>query len=396
MKKLLLSTFLISSTFATVFSQYKTYAITSEKQGEFQWTAIREIDFNSGEFTKTLISNSTKQNIQLRSNNSTANSSNFISGRGVAAAAFDALHNRLYFSEMYGNDLKYIDLNNSTSTDLSVAINSNINYSTGAKNYDESNIITRMAFSKDGSGYALTNDANMFIKFTTDANPQVFQLGALKDSKKNNSISIHNQCTSWGGDLVGDDYGNLYLISMRNNVFKINIGKLEAEFVGVISGLPASFTTNGAAADDDGNIILSSASVSDSYFRVNPSTLVASSIKGGAEMYSVSDLANSNLIYQRKSSTVNNNFITLEDNVSVYPNPVTNNKFTVNFNNVNPGNYTMELADINGKVILNKNVNINGVSNEKLALNNSTVGVYLLRLIDVNGKTSYTKKIVVE
>ena len=396
MKKLLLSTFLISSTFATVFSQYKTYAITSEKQGEFQWTAIREIDFNSGEFTKTLISNSTKQNIQLRSNNSTANSSNFISGRGVAAAAFDALHNRLYFSEMYGNDLKYIDLNNSTSTDLSVAINSNINYSTGAKNYDESNIITRMAFSKDGSGYALTNDANMFIKFTTDANPQVFQLGALKDSKKNNSISIHNQCTSWGGDLVGDDYGNLYLISMRNNVFKINIGKLEAEFVGVISGLPASFTTNGAAADDDGNIILSSASVSDSYFRVNPSTLVASSIKGGAEMYSVSDLANSNLIYQRKSSTVNNNFITLEDNVSVYPNPVTNNKFTVNFKNVNPGNYTMELADINGKVILNKNVNINGVSNEKLALNNSTVGVYLLRLIDVNGKTSYTKKIVVE
>ena len=396
MKKLLLSTFLISSTFATVFSQYKTYAITSEKQGEFQWTAIREIDFNSGEFTKTLISNSTKQNIQLRSNNSTANSSNFISGRGVAAAAFDALHNRLYFSEMYGNDLKYIDLNNSTSTDLSVAINSNINYSTGAKNYDESNIITRMAFSKDGTGYALTNDANMFIKFTTDANPQVFQLGTLKDSKKNNSISIHNQCTSWGGDLVGDDYGNLYLISMRNNVFKINIGKLEAEFVGVISGLPASFTTNGAAADDDGNIILSSASVSDSYFRVNPSTLVASSIKGGAEMYSVSDLANSNLIYQRKSSTVNNNFITLEDNVSVYPNPVTNNKFTVNFNNVNPGNYTMELADINGKVILNKNVNINGVSNEKLALNNSTVGVYLLRLIDVNGKTSYTKKIVVE
>ena len=396
MKKLLLSTFLISSTFATVFSQYKTYAITSEKQGEFQWTAIREIDFNSGEFTKTLISNSTKQNIQLRSNNSTANSSNFISGRGVAAAAFDALHNRLYFSEMYGNDLKYIDLSNSTSTNLSVVINSNINYSTGAKNYDESNIITRMAFSKDGSGYALTNDANMFIKFTTDANPQVFQLGALKDSKKNNSISIHNQCTSWGGDLVGDDYGNLYLISMRNNVFKINIGKLEAEFVGVISGLPASFTTNGAAADDDGNIILSSASVSDSYFRVNPSTLVASSIKGGAEMYSVSDLANSNLIYQRKSSTVNNNFITLEDNVSVYPNPVTNNKFTVNFNNVNPGNYTMELADINGKVILNKNVNINGVSNEKLALNNSTVGVYLLRLIDVNGKTSYTKKIVVE
>ena len=396
MKKLLLSTFLISSTFATVFSQYKTYAITSEKQGEFQWTAIREIDFNSGEFTKTLISNSTKQNIQLRSNNSTANSSNFISGRGVAAAAFDALHNRLYFSEMYGNDLKYIDLNNSTSTDLSVAINSNINYSTGAKNYDESNIITRMVFSKDGTGYALTNDANMFIKFTTDANPQVFQLGALKDSKKNNSISIHNQCTSWGGDLVGDDYGNLYLISMRNNVFKINIGKLEAEFVGVISGLPASFTTNGAAADDNGNIILSSASVSDSYFRVNPSTLVASSIKGGAEMYSVSDLANSNLIYQRKSSTVNNNFITLEDNVSVYPNPVTNNKFTVNFKNVNPGNYTMELADINGKVILNKNVNINGVSNEKLALNNSTVGVYLLRLIDVNGKTSYTKKIVVE
>ncbi len=395
MKKLLLSAFVISIGFNSNFAQTKTYAITSEKQGEFQWTAIREIDFKSGEYTKTLISNAIKQDVQFRSSSLGVTSSNIISGKGVAAAAYDKVNNRLYFSEMLGNDLKFIDLTNSQVNTLSVGVANNSNYSTGAKNIDESNIITRMAFSKSGVGYALTNDANSLIQFNTDANASIIDLGAIRDSRKNTSISIHTQCTSWGGDLVGDDYGNLYLVTMRNNVFKIIISKMEAEFIGTITNLPATFTTNGAAADDDGNIILSSAVVSDSYFKVNPSTLEASIIKGGKEMYSVSDLANGNLVFQRKPSA-NDDLISLENNVMVYPNPVINKNINISFNKMIAGNYVVEVADMNGKIIKNKSVNINGASTEKISMDKTSSGFYLIRLVDSNGKTVYTKKVVLE
>ncbi len=395
MKKLLLSAFVISIGLNSVIAQTKTYAITSEKQGEFQWTAIREIDFNSGEYTKTLISNAIKQNVQLRSSASGINNNNFISGKGVAAAAYDKVNNRLYFSEMLGNDLKFIDLNNSQVNELTVGVNLNSNYSTGNKSPDESNVITRMAFSKSGIGYALTNDANTLIQFNTNANASVINLGAIRDSRKNNTISIHTQCTSWGGDLIGDDYGNLYLISMRNNVFKINISKMEAEFIGAISNLPATFTTNGAAADDEGNILLSSAVVSDSYFRVNPSTLEASVIKAGKEMYSVSDLANGNLVFQRKPSA-STEILIAENAVMVYPNPVVNKNININFSKLQSGNYVIEVADINGKLVKNKNININGSTSEKISLDKNASGIYLVRVVNANGKTVFTNKVVIE
>ena len=158
---------------------------------------------------------------------------------------------------------------------------------------------------------------------------------------------------------------------------------------------PATFTTNGAAVDDEGNIILSSAVVSDSYFKVNPATLEASVIKGGREMYSVSDLANGNLVFQRKPSA-SNEIIALENNVQVYPNPVINKNINISFNKMNAGNYVVEVADINGKIVKNKSITLNGASTEKISMDKASSGFYLVRLVDSNGKTVFTKKVVVE
>ncbi len=397
MKKLLLPMLAIATGSVASFAQSKTFAITSEKKGEFQWTAIREIDFSTGEFTKTLYTRTPQQNLQLRgTNGSIIDNNTVMSGRGVAAAAYDKITNRLYFSEMYGNDLKFVDLASSSTGTLSVGINSDARFSTGIKNSDESNVITRMAFGNDGVGYALTNDGNNLISFTTGANPVITKLGGLMDSRRNKDVSIHSQCTSWGGDMIGDVYGNLYLITMRNNVFKINIAKMEAEFIGAIKNLPATFTTNGAAADDDGNIILGSASNADSYFIVNPSTLEATVVKGGKDMYNVSDLANGNLVYQSKK--VNTNEVAIsKGQVSIFPNPAVNNSFTVNFSKLNAGNYSLILTDINGKTVLNKTVNVNSVSTEKVSMPSSTgKGIYMLRVVDANGNTVHTDRVVME
>ena len=397
MKKVLLPILALTTVSVASFAQTKTFAITSEKKGEATWTAIREIDFSTGEFTKTLYTKTPQQSLQLRGADGFAVSNeNFITGRGVAAAAFDKATNRLYFSEMYGNTLKFVDLNNSTAGSLLVGQSNDTRYSTGAKQYDESNVITRMAFSNDGVGYALTNDANNLIKFTTGANGSVTNLGALRDSKNNKDISIHTQCTSWGGDMIGDIYGNLYLITMRNYVFKINVAKMEVELIGSIKNLPATFTTNGAVADDEGNIILSSASNADNYFKVNPSTLEASTIKGGKDMFNVSDMANANLVYQSRGANNVSNNVASKSDVSVYPNPVVNKNFTVDFSKIAAGNYSIVLTDINGKAVVSKSLNVNA-NTEKLTMpKTASSGIYMLRVVDANGKTVHTGRVVVE
>jgi hypothetical protein len=397
MKKVLLSAILMATSLGS-FAQTKTYAFTSENKGEFTWTALREMNFATGEFTKTLYTKTPKQNFALRgANGSVVNEQSFITGNGVAAAAYDAKSNKLFFTEMYGNTLKFVDLKNSTTTTISTGECFDARFNTGAKSYDQSNVITRMAMGNDGFGYALTNDAKTFLKFSTGENPVVSNLGALRDSKKNSNISIHNQCTCWGGDMIGDIYGNLYLVTMRNNVFKINIANLEAEFIGTIKNLPANFTTNGAAADDDGNILLSSASNADSYFKVNASTLEATAIKAGKDLYNVSDLANANFVYQRsatKSNEVVANSFTGE--VSVYPNPAVGKNFNIALNKLEAGNYNISITDVNGKTVLTKQVNITGASLEKMNMPKATsAGMYLIRLTNSEGKLVSTQKLMI-
>lgn len=397
MKKTLLSTLALATCLGG-FAQSKTFAFTSENKGEFTWTALREMNFSNGEFTKTLITKKAQQTVSLKTSNGAALSQqNYINGNGVAAAAYDAKTNKLFFTEMYGNTLKFIDLNKSTDETLFTGECFDARFSTGTKKHDQSNIITRMAIASDGFGYALTNDGNSLIKFSTGDNTVVNNLGALRDSKKNTSISIHNQCTCWGGDMIGDIYGNLYLVTMRNNVFKINIASMEAEFVGAVKNLPANFTTNGAAADDDGNILLSSASNADSYFKVNASTLEAVAVKAGKDLYNVSDLANANLVYQRVATKptelVSSSFI---GDVNVFPNPAVGKNFNIALNKLEAGNYNINVTDINGKIVMTKQVNVKGASLEKMNLpKSSTTGMYLIRVVNAEGKVVSTQKLMV-
>ena len=281
-------------------AQNKAYAITGESKGTYTWTAIREIDLSNGNVVKTIYSANSAQKVNYNFLNS-ANRSNLPqqasspTANGVAATAYDAKNNRLYFSQMWSNDLRFVDLN---SNEMTVFVNNDEKYSTGPR-VDESNVITRMAFGADGNGYALTNDGNQLIQFTTDNNPVITKLGALIDSKKNNGISVHNQCTSWGGDLIADAFGNLYLFTYRNHIFKINVATRVAEHIGTVKNLPANFTTNGAAVDENGEVFVTSATQTENYYRINLSTLEAKPVdKTEATVYNASDLANGNLAYK--------------------------------------------------------------------------------------------------
>lgn len=373
----------------------KAFAITGDEKGNINWQSIQQISLTTGDVSKTLFSPAKTSGVQImRTSNIQNNVLPTATHTGVAAAAYDFKNNRLYYTTMRGNELVYLDVNSNQ-----VVVNTDANFNTGSK-YAEDNIITRMCFAANGYGYALTNNGNQLIQFTTDEKPQIKNLGSLIDGKKNENMSVHNQCTSWGGDVVGDVFGNLYLITMRNNVFKINTSTLVTDYLGHIKNLPNNFTTNGAAVDEDGHILLASAANVGSYYKVNIATLESEIVKNNGSVYNTSDLASANLLYQ--SDVLVDKKITPEvkgnQMVSIYPNPVVGKRFAIKFEKVDLGNYQIQLLDATGKIIQNSNVVVNNkgqVINIQIP-NYSLNGVYLLKILTKNKDIIYNNKIVVQ
>ena len=92
-----------------------------------------------------------------------------------------------------------------------------------------------MTIADDGNGYALTNDGAHLIRFTTGKKLVITDLGMLADAPESKGVSIHSSCSSFGGDMIADNEGNLYVFSARNSVFKINIETKVATHLGETS-----------------------------------------------------------------------------------------------------------------------------------------------------------------
>lgn len=373
------------------------FAVTAANKGNYNWNVIREIDLSTGEVIRTIYDPMVNKTIGYKAIQGTELKPNGpATGYGVAAAAFDAQHNRLYFTNMRADALSFFDL---ATSQLNVVVNNNPAFNTGNKN-DEANVITRMAFTADGVGYAISNNGKGFIKFTTDDKPTITNLGALVDHSKNGKMSIHAQATSWGGDMVGDAYGNLYLVTYRNHIFRINPNTKVAEYLGQIKGIPAEFTSNGAVVSDEGELIVSSATVTNNYYKVNIATLDATPIqKKETSVYNSSDLANSNLLYQKKGLP-NQLFNDIRSNndLSVFPNPVVTKTFNVQFNKVPAGRYNLVLTDASGRTVLSKALTIAMKGQvEKVSLPKATGGgSYFVKLIGGSGVAAYNQQLVVQ
>ena len=392
----------------------RVFAITSDGQpnNPYIWTNINEVDLKTGQvvrpvyahlktafdfydgktkvkrFGSSVESNRVNQTPQLPTS--------FL----IAAAAYDARHNRMFLTPMQQPELRWIDLDDNsaalkiytaplplTTTDLA----------------SEPTQITRMVIAADGYGYALTNDANHLIRFSTGRNIEVTDLGAVQDATGNGAISVHVKCSSFGGDMVSDADGNLYLFSAYHNIFKIDVARKSAAYIGAIKNLPADFTTNGAAVNEDGDLIVSSAvaTIGGGYYKVDMNTWEAVKITGDNKTLGVSDLASSHFAFQKKTPVVATELFTSNlsplSNVSVYPNPVTEASFHISFNNKETGRYMVQLTDVSGRVALQQPLN--------LVYKNQTVevevpgsfskGIYMVKVLNASGKSMYSNKILV-
>jgi hypothetical protein len=387
------------------------FAITGETKGNRNWTVLREIDLSNGSLVRNIyiplsqkpthVDAATGKEISTTdaavTNQSAVNNCN-CSPLLSAASAYDARQNRLYFINLFGNELQYIDLNQRV---LKIFHVKNQHVKQFVSQVGEADNITRMTLGSDGNGYALTNNGNHLIRFSTGKSVTISDLGSLKDGQHNKDISVHAQTASWGGDMVADDGGSLYLFTIAGHVFKINPSTLIADYLGTIKSLPESYSVNAAAVDQDGNVVVSSSLDADNYYRVNLSTFEATAIdqKADDEVFNASDFANGNLIAcgNKKIEAPAPVKEDISKMIAVFPNPVKNKAVHVYFNNLVKGKSMIEVAELGGKKIANTEVTVTSKGQyQTIQLpGNALPGMYVVRVMNAD-KSVFSQNVLVE
>lgn len=332
-----------------------------------------------------------------------------------AACAYDKKHERLYYTPMGIAQLRYIDLKSKTPQ---VYYFEDEQFGTLRHRGDVANQITRMVIGADGNGYALTNNAEHLIRFTTGKKAIITDLGALTDDAANGKYSVHS-AAGYGGDIIAAKTGEIYLITANRNVFKIDIKIMVATYTGTIQGLPKGYSTNGAAVEDGSMVLVNSSNSTQGYYHFDINKLVAEKVSTSSDVYNASDLANANLLTVKKDkeeqpieeivpdavvekSTFKNKQIEDEAapqaKLGVYPNPVTNGIVNLLLDNYAAGRYQAKLIDISGKQLTTKSFVI-GTKNHTEPFNlpgSIARGNYLIQLYDQSTKNAGVVKLVIQ
>ena len=394
MKKIFLPLALLAVFTGARSQSQKAFALTDANKGGYQWNQIRQVNLSTGQAGNLLFNGNT---MVVRKMNGMEVHTPSLSQS--AALAYDKKNDRLYFTPMFTpGTLRYLNLKDNSTADIT------FEQTAPAFGQDpEAGNFTRMAIGADGNGYAISNDGNTFIRFNTGKNSGVENLGGLIDDQKNGGVSIHNKCSSWGGDMIADAYGNLYIVSIRQNVFKVDPATRVATLLGQIQGLPADFTCNGAAVNAEGKVVLSSAVVSKNYFTVDLKSLQAEPLSG-TDVYNASDLATGNLYLQAEVDSKLNQVVLTEpravgnDKISVYPNPVTDSRIVVSFDKAGAGVYTIDLTDQAAKVVARRQVTISakGQSTVMNAESKLAKGMYFIKVVDAASRQVFSSPVIVQ
>lgn len=425
--KFLLSFIFITFCFSGFSQQDRAFAITGQGNGNFNWTDIRSIDMASGNASSVLFENGkTRFSYRDAETNNTIdqldlkeipaqtlpNRQGKISNMEInlknpsptslmsAAIAYDKKHEKLFFASMHTGKLIWLDMRAHKGVPAFYTIEKPLVENNDFN--DEAFNITRMTIGANGDGYALTNDANHLISFTTGDKTIITDLGNLVDAESNKGISIHNQCSSWGGDMVADAFGKLYLFTAAHLVFEIDLPSRIATLKGSVLNLPATFSVNGAAVDDNENVIVSSANTFDGFYKINMKDLSATKLMTKGQIFNASDLASGNLLNQAEAkfesvqlpaiNVIGNKFI------SIYPNPVNDGQIKISFDNNIRGEYKITLTDLQGRLIDNKTVSIKyrgQLENFKLRTKPAR-GLYLIKVTDAVNQKIFSDKLLIQ
>ena len=401
----------------------KTYLISSPGNLPFKYNQFSILDIQSGKSIDEIYSPKTNcdsrgneyQPYKAHKEDKEEDSLQTPSGGSIASMAYDYKSNRLFYVPLQLSELRYLDLKESKPS-FTYLRNQSLNLLHNKE--DVANQISRMTIGMDGFGYALTNDGEHLIKFNTQGNPTIQDLGVLIDNPKN-QVLVRSSCTSWGGDMVADINGNLYLVTARNHVFKVSLPSKKCDYIGMIKNLPEGFSSNGASVDEGGNLLVScGAALGKSFspiYKIRWSSLeaepVGDNLKG---IGNISDMASSNLLFQKeikekeleiesKSINITSKAVIESDNnlpnITLFPNPVTHGRFQIKTNNLKEkGVYRMMVLDVLGQPIMEGKMNLGLKSNTNTFNFPSRYakGVYVIQISDIFNRTVYSQQMIVE
>jgi hypothetical protein len=383
-KLLLSSSFVVLGLSSVAQDANSSFAITGKGAGDFHWVNIRQVNIKTGLLERTVYDNNSNA-VMTTAFTAGGQKTSPVMGYGVAAAAYDKMHNRLYFTQMHYGVLSYVDLNKKEPVfNFAGAL---VQRNDGTFLPEESHI-TRMVIGADGNGYGITNDGDHLIRFTTGKKAVITDLGNLIDAESNKGISVHNKCSSWGGDMIADAYNKLYIISANHNIFTVDVDTRVATHIGTITGLPASANTF------------------EGYYKFKINDFAAVKIEGSDKTYNASDLANGNLLLQKEADAAKNFgaadfrpvIPVINADAHIYPNPVTSNEFKVSFEGQQAGKYNVTITDLSGKPVMTRVVNVTAKTQvETIPLNRSFAkGMYMVKVTDANNKFIFTERIVIQ
>ena len=161
-------------------------------------------------------------------------------------------------------------------------------------------------------------------------------------------------------------------------------------------------TINGVVVTDDGKLLTGSQAYAGGWYVVDPKNWTASEYKAPNGVFLTSDLANSNALITKKATEFpampGRPVTVLSDQIQVYPNPVSNNQFTILFSKLVAGSYTVELTDVTGKQVMMQKVNVTGYEQtQNFSLNQNTAkGIYMVKVTDFSNKPLYNQKLVIQ
>ena len=394
----------------------KTFVISSANSTPTAYNHISSVDINAGKPLEDIYSLDKKYS--SRNNSYKTYEKNYAGNKvatalpmagSVACLAYDYKTNRLFYIPQQLSELRYIDLKQSEPS-FTYLENQSLNLLHNKE--DAANQITRMTIGADGFGYALSNDGEHLIKFSTDDTPVMQDLGVLIDNPKN-TVLVRSSCSSWGGDMVGAADGSLYLVTVHNHIFKISLPSKKCDFVGTIKNLPEGFSSNGASVDENGDMLVSCGlSIGKKFsplYKIMWQNLEAHPVGEGIEgIGNISDMASSNLLFEQNTKQPNTSVafsqpVETPDNnlptISIYPNPVTRGRFQIKTSNIiEKGEYRMILLDANGKALMESKMNLGLKTNiHSFALpGQQAKGLYFIHIADVFNRTIYARQLIVE
>ncbi len=270
---------------------------------------------------------------------------------GSAALAFDSKWQRLFYVSMLSGEAFFHQQSDATLNGVKYQSIGNVYEATvgnkiglGPKN--QGAFITRLTAAADGYIYGLSNDGSVFFRINAAKPQQVEALESLNKMISNHQNPLQDEATGWGGDMVADDLGGLYIFTAKGSVFYLNYTLKKIEKLGEVKGLPADYLISGAAVQADGSIQLAESSGNRSFEVADVQTLVAIR-KNAFSQTAAGDLA-SGMFIRTQNQKQAKEALAIQG-LKAYPNPVVNKMLTLQVTGVlQTADFQVEVLGANG------------------------------------------------